>query len=402
MIENGKVNRLTDIMEGKAKSIFANANEVVEFIRKDFSMRSFDRELKRVIKERALLMDITEDALIKRLKVELSGQNVYNWLNDRTVAGRNSVIKIAFVLKMDAKEAQDFLMRGCWHDAFYMRDYKDIIYIFYLDKKLGYKLGYKNAKAMIDKYAYLDKQNPDLEKQSVGQKKGMSGRRITEQLSSQYEEVVSTEEKLDIFLKNNEAYFGSFRRKAYEKFLKMYNLLKGKDDVDAFAEDIITDAEICQRILVNIPSIKGANVVTNEILKKIAENTIQQSGLSEIINKKNIKKTGRIPQVSRKILILIWVVIYGSSPHFEDYSEIQDVFEECIAILNFDLLEECGMPVLDFRNPFDWLIFNAMYYCHFAGENEDADMEERVRLIMDELFKNGTAEEDMALGEDDD
>lgn len=35
------------------------------------------------------------------------------------------------------------------------------------------------------------------------------------------------------------------------------------------------------------------------------------------------------------------------------------------------MLDGCGMPRLDSRNPFDWLILNALAYTHKAKTDED-------------------------------
>jgi hypothetical protein len=233
---------------------------------------------------------------------------------------------------------------------------------------------------MIQDHIALDTQNPDVETAMP-----LGSGRITEMLERQYEKTVRTVEDLAAFLEKNNARFGSFRRKAYEKFTKMYDMLKNTDENDA-----PTDDEICKMVLMNIPSLKMYTGITNEILAKIAENTLPRSGLSEIVNKTKDKQTGKIVQVNRKHLILIWLLIYGGRPNFASTDEAEAAFEECIEIINFDLLEPCGLPMLDPRNPFDWLVINALYYCHFAKNENDTDAVERIRLVIDELFNGGT------------
>jgi len=109
--------------------------------------------------------------------------------------------------------------------------------------------------------------------------------------------------------------------------------------------------------------------------------------LSEIVNKKKNNKNKHITQVKRKHLILMWLLLYGGRPDFGDYGEPQDVFEECITTLNFNILEPCGLSTLDPRNPFDWLVINALYYCHFANNDNDTDAVERIQVLMDILFQ---------------
>ena len=380
-----KQNRLTSYAEEKARSIF-DLNTMMEFIQKDFPLRTSSEEFRKAVEEKALEIGISEKELIKYLKRKdkLGPQNFSNWWNGFNKDGkpidirRDSAIKIAFHLKMNVEEAQEFLTRSCWHDSFYMRDYRDLIYMFFLENMLEYD----DAVTMIKDYKHLDNQNP------LKEERALNGRRITDHLKSQYEENVSTLEDFKGFLESNAPYFGSFRRKAYEKFMKMYHLVKNEDDVDR-----PTDGEICQMILMSIPSLRGSNKITNEILIKIAENTIQRSGLSEIVNKIPDKRTGKIEQIDRKHLILIWVLSYGGRPGFTDASETQKEFEECIDIINCELLKECGMPIIDLRNPFDWLIFNALYYSYFANDDDDTDAVERINAVMDTLFRERSDED---------
>jgi len=385
MHEDEKYSRLTEYLEEKARSVF-DIGDTMTLLRESFPARTFCEEFKKAIYKKALATNIPQDILIKKLKSELGAQNFSSWWNGLAKSGnpltisRDSAIKIAFALGLDAQEAQQFLTYSCGHNGFYMRDYKDLIYVFFLNKKNGYTV----ALDMIKKHSALDCANPNIE-YTHGQIVSLLpniGERITDRIKRQFDSDITTSEELNSFLEKNATYFGSFRRKAYEKFIKMYGIIKSANDYDA-----PTDDEICQMVLMNIPSLRGANKITNEILIKIAENTLPRSGLSEIINKTKDPKTGRITQVNRKHLILIWLLVYGGRPSFENLSEAQDAFEECITNINFDLLEPCGMSTLDPRNPFDWLVINALYYSHFEVDTEDTDAVERIHIIMSELFK---------------
>lgn len=378
MTKNNGLDRLTSYAEEEARNIF-DLNATMKFIQQEFPLRTFGEEFRKAVKERALKLGVAEDDLKKQLKQDnkLGAQSFSNWWNGFTKNGkpivvkRDSAIKIAFHLKMNVEETEEFLTKSCWHDSFYMRDYKDLIYIFFLKNMLEYD----EAIRMIIDYEHLDRENPIIEEQEP------SNKRITDQLKIQYEENVSTVEDLKTFLEDNALYFGSFRRKAYEKFIKMYHLLKNENDIDR-----PTDTEMCQMILMNIPSLRGANKITNEILKKIAENTLPRTGISEIVNKIEDRKTGKITQIDRKHLILIWILSYGGTPDYIEESEAHNAFEECMNIINFELLQECGMPIIDLRNPFDWLIFNALYYSYFVSDNGDIDAVERISIVMDKLF----------------
>jgi hypothetical protein len=366
---------LTEITNVSARSILG-IDETKKLIKKGFPIRTTAGELRKLLNNIAEAANVPRKDLENNLKSAAGAQNFSNWWNGKVSISRQGAIKIAFALKLDALEAQRFMVQSCWHEGFYIRDYRDLIYLFFLDNKLEFD----DAQKIIENHANLDTQNPDVENTMP-----FGSERITEILERQYEKNVRTVEDLVAFLEKNSVRFGSFRRKAYEKFTKMYDMLKNSNE-----NDTPTDEEICQMVLMNIPSLRVYSGITNEILVKIAENTLPRSGLSEIINKTVDKKTGKITQVSRKHLILMWLLVYGGRPDFEDTDESEAAFEECIEIINFDLLEPCGLPTLDPRNPFDWLVINALYYCCFAKDDEDTDTVERIRLVISELFNGGT------------
>ena len=365
---------LTELSEISAKSIL-DVDKTREIIRQGFPIRTTAEELGKLIKNVSKATKLPVEVLEKRIKTAVGATSFRNWIDGRNTISRQSAIKICFALKLSSTEAARFITNGCWHDGFYMRDYKDLIYVFFLDSGLEYK----DAESLIDKHRTLDTQNPDIETPMP------LGGRITEILERQYKSTVRTVEDLEAFLEKNSSLFGSFRRKANEKFTNMYGMLKNMSEMDA-----PTDDEICRMVLMNIPSLKAFGGITNEILVKIAENTLPRSGLSAIINKTADSKTGKIPEVGRKHLILIWLLLYGGRPDFEDSYGPDVAFEESVDIINYDMLEPCGMPTLDPRNPFDWLVINALFYCHLAQDDEDADAVERIRIIIAALFNGET------------
>jgi hypothetical protein len=365
---------LTQINWESAKKIY-EIDKAKDIVKKGFPIRTTAEELGKLLKTVSDSTNTPSVELEKKLKTAVGAQNFSNWWNGKVSISRQGAIKISFTLGLGVIDAQRFVVQSCWHEGLYIRDYKDLIYMFFLEKKLDFA----DAEQMIKKHSVLDTQNPDVE---IAMPLG-SGR-ITEILERQFEKSVHTVDDLDAFLEKNASRFGSFRRKAHEKFSKMYDIVKGANEIDS-----PTDNEICQMVLMNIPSLRAFGGITNEILVKIAENTLPRSGLSEIINKTPDSKTGKIAQANRKHLILMWLLIYGGRPAFEDSEEAETAFEECIEVINFDLLEPCGFPTLDPRNPFDWLIINALYYCHFAKDDEDADAVERIRLVIGELFNGG-------------
>jgi len=69
--------------------------------------------------------------------------------------------------------------------------------------------------------------------------------------------------------------------------------------------------------------------------------------LVDVYNKKE-GKNGKIKQITRKPLIIIWMM-----------ANEEKEFMPRVHLIN-GILEECGMPKLDSKNPFDWIVLNAL------------------------------------------
>ncbi|MCL2249791.1 MAG: hypothetical protein FWC13_11035 [Oscillospiraceae bacterium] len=368
---------LTKFMLEKAKSVF-DLDETLTLLQASFPLRTSCEEFQKLVAAKAVERGIsTEDVIDTTLKPVIGAQNIRNWFSGKVVISRESAIKIAFALQLNLDEAEHFTMHSCGHDGFYLRNYKDLIYVFYL----GRECSYEDASSMINEFSELNCQNPDVEVlHSV-----TSHFRITEWLQNEFFHKVETEADLREFLRRNKSLFGSFRRKTYEIFVELYATLK---EDTSYSDSQLTDDDICEMVLLHIPSLRGRHDISHEILRKIAEKTLPRSGLSEIINKTPDRKTVVIPQVDRKHLILAWLVAEGGAlPYFDESSNPEDEFEECVRVLNFAILEACGFPRLDARNPFDWLIINALYYCYF--ESADDDAVDRIQTVIDALYGGG-------------
>jgi len=373
---------LTKHMLEKAKSVF-DIDETLSLLQASFPLRTSCEEFQKLVDEKAAERRVTATQLVDTvLKPTLGAQNIRNWLSGKVVISRESAIKIAFALQLDWNEAEHFIMHSCGHDGFYLRNYKDLIYIYYI----VHKQSYADANALILEFKELDNQNPDVETPPPV----TSQSRITEWIRKEFLHFVKNETDLRAFLKCNKNLFGSFRRKAYEVFLDLYTTLK---EDTSYSDSQLTDDDICEMVLLHIPSLRGRNDISHEILRKIAEKTLPRSGLSEIINKTPDRKTTVIAQIDRKHLILAWLVAEGGAlPHFDDSYNPEDEFEECVRVLNFAVLEACGFPRLDARNPFDWLIINALYYCYF--ESADDDAVDRIQTVIDALYGGGMVQSD--------
>lgn len=383
--DNICVPALTDFAQEQAQCM-DDINEIKCFLRDDFPIRTVKEELEKEIELRAAALKTTRDEIIRNLRKKCGEVNVNNWLSGKAKAlTKESALKIAFALQMNAKEASWFLMQSCWLDGLYMRDYKDIIYRYCLDEKLEYK----QAEALIEQHIYLDSvPNPDPVENDV------SGERLTEVLARNVKRISSVDE-LNEFILKNKFNFGSFRRLAYEKFIELYNTIKYYDEIreTSRTDGDLTDEEICKLVTMSIPSLKGKQSIINTVLKKIAEDPLPRTTLTEIkgVGKQELRGSKRITEVKRKQLLLMWLYVKAGTPDCNEYSDRYTELEECINIINDTLLEPCGMPLLDPRNPFDWIIMNALYCVCFTGDgkDEDDDTVERIVRVIEQLFRRG-------------
>ena len=375
----------TDFADATVKNL-VDADEITRFIHEDFPIRTIKEELEKVIENKAKELELTHDQIMKILRKKCGEVNVKNWLSGKAKAlTKDSALKIAFALKMSYNEASWFLMQSCWLDGLYLRDYKDIIYRFCIENKMDYE----QAETFIKEHSYLDNiPNPNV-KPSFGY-----GMAVTMALDNEAKKIIKDKDDLEVFLRKNREYFGTFRRKAYEKFTELlnyvkYDYAKAKDS----SKDIPTDEEICNLITMGIPSLQGKKAVINDVIKKIADEALPRTTLSEIVGKQEVYRggnnTGKITEVKRKHLILMWLYVNAGTPDFydSDYSDKETAFNECIMDINDHLLDPCGMPLIDPRNPFDWIVMKAIHYAYFSSDNEDdTDTVDRINEIMNLLF----------------
>ena len=130
-------------------------DEALKYIRMNYPIRTTAEELRKMIERKAGENNTSVPDLEKDLSKAVGLNNFKNWKNGTPIS-RESAIKIAFALHMDYEEADLFLTQSCWHEGFYLRDYKDIIYRYCL----CHDLGYEKAISMIKKHTALDEANP--------------------------------------------------------------------------------------------------------------------------------------------------------------------------------------------------------------------------------------------------
>jgi len=331
---------LTYIQQQRALEEYSLENALT-FVREDINLRNSGDELKKIILDKAVDL--------KALKRQFGEANISNWLRGKSIS-REKAIELCLSLGLDEFEAETFLQKSCGHDWFHLRNYKDIIFYFCLLKNLPHE----KAMALIDNYSYLDSVNPSHPEDVAA----LSPTFVFKQEILDYE----TEEELRTFLNKNKDMFGSFNNTAYNYFKQLfdkvwenetkYNINERKrvqydgEELEKYDSDYVGFKEVCEMMRIGIPyKLKKSELTqTQQILYEDAPN---YSILYDVYNKR-ADRNGKIKQITRKPLIIIWMM-----------ANEEKEFITRVKLIN-GILEECGMPKLDSRNPFDWIVLNAL------------------------------------------
>jgi len=95
------------------------------------------------------------------------------------------------------------------------------------------------------------------------------------------------------------------------------------------------------------------------------------------------KMKNRLTDVSRKVLILLFVAVDGyEDTEYDDFEEEmsnEEQFEDMYQRLN-NMLNSCGFAPLDSRIPFDWMIL----FCICSGKKDFIDA--RIERFLKEVF----------------
>lgn len=295
---------------------------------------------------------------------ESAGRRVRNWLSGQNQpVNREDIFRIAFALGLSEGDA-GFLLGLCTDYGIHYREGRDVVYAWFL------RTGRSYAEAR-DFFATLPPV-PRPEHVPVSS-------HLTRELRNQFQQIQTTEELRACYLASLEQ-FGALHTRAYFYFQKYLDqLVRPSPGWDGSREpDYSLDAIMEQYFSLHIPfgrSRQGYSVVQ----KLIKHNWPNTTALKDIRQRR--------ADVPRKLLLLLYVVtenvVDGEySEMDEDYVSAQDRLEDHWWTLNA-ILTDCGMPPLDLRNGFDWLVLYAI-----TAEAEGEPMSQRMEQVIDELFSD--------------
>ena len=157
-----------------------------------------------------------------------------------------------------------------------------------------------------------------------------------------------------------------------------------------YARDTISGKKLYEAIVMSIPYIRKNEKLSEPIRKKITEKVpARREAISEILNS---VRNGVKQKVDRKILILVYLLAFNDPIKIENKEKAEAAYYNAVKIINLKLLEPCGMPFLDHRHPFDWIVFNSLYCAYFSDvEKEEVllDAIERIGKVLKYLANGG-------------
>lgn len=288
-------------------------------------------------------------------------RKIRNWLTGQNQpTSREDIFHIAFALSLNEPQA-NHLLGLCTDYGIHYRDGRDVIYAWFLRSGRSYQ-------EARDFYASL----PPVP--HAGQMPKEASSQVTHELQSGMARVQRPEDLRAFYIANLDN-FGTLHLRAYSYFQRYLDQLIHPAPAWGGKEpDYSMEAVMEQYFSLQMPSGKDRTGYT-VVQKLIKHNWPNTTALKNIRNHKE--------DVPRKLLLLLYVITenvldYDYNELDEDYITMEERMEDHWWSLNA-ILTDCGMPLLDPRNPTDWLV---LYAITADGE----PMSERMEQVIECMF----------------
>ncbi len=328
------------------------------------SLRSFGEVLRRFYPAGDILSRLV--AAFQELSPELSADAVSkklrNWLSGRNMpTDREDVFVIAFALELTESQTS-YLLGLCSDFGIHYRNGREVVYAWFL--RMG--LDYAEAKAFFQSLPPV----PECVEDTDGVRS-----HLTRELQGDFLRVHSKEDLRRCYIENLNN-FGRQHMRAYYYFNKYLDQLIHPAPAwgNTYEPDYSMEAVMQQYLSLHMPSGKDRSGYT-AVQKLIKNNWPNTTALKNIRNRKK--------DVPRKLLLLLYVITEnimdeGYSEMDEEYITLEEKVEDHWYSLNA-LLTDCGMPLLDPRNPTDWLVL-------YAISADDETMSERLEQVIENMY----------------
>ena len=293
--------------------------------------------------------------------LESGKRKVSNWLSSACKPGsREDVFRIAFALDLSEEQA-DRLLGLCTDYGINYRCGRELVYAWCLRSGRGYRDARKLYRSLPPEPP--QGVNADIE--------------LTHRLHWLFLQA-ETEEDLRRYYQENLPYFGSYHIRSYFYFQQYIGCLIRPDSSNGEQEKPYSLEQVTEVYLsMHMPS--GADRRGYSAIQKlIKRNWPNATALKNIVSQKQ--------EVPRKLLLLLYIITenvkngeYAETD--EDYLSLEDRLDSHWWSVNA-MLSDCGMPGLDPRNAFDWLVLYAL------TATGDESMSERMEKVLDDLFED--------------
>lgn len=341
-------------------------------------------------------------------------RKVRNWLNGKTLSiSKQDAYIISRILELSLEQADSFLKYAAG-EGIHWRNPEDIIWCYSILHHLSHAETWKLF------------QQVESKKSPISHQSQVSTESSTADVFEKLQPVLYQDEAtLFAFLTKEQNRLGYLHNTAYSQFTKYMDLLKRgytEDGIEALFKEMTREEKNKAKIRVDgdigphkpdpisvrdiletyfyrnlIPvQVRGKDASENAfsaIQRSIRQNWPDESILSKMESRKI--------DVSRKVLILLFMATDGCSTAFSDeYTEDdpftsgycadffvedeyvespEDVFLSIYTRLNI-MLSDCGFPQLDPRNPFDWIIL----FCISSGDLWESDA--RLQELLEKMY----------------
>lgn len=309
-------------------------------------------------------------------------KKVRNWLGGKTqTIGKADAFILSRILKLSLDQTDDFL-KMVTGEGIHWRDPEDIVWSYAITQELDH------AKTM----ELLERAKTIMEDASPA-----AENHYTAQVRERLQNVLSlSEDALLAFLERERPALGTFHNTAHQLFTQYMNLLEYAGQEDALADATasekaeldhkMTSRDILEKYMYRllVPVAKRGERKDKDpfsaIQRSIRANWPDESTIS--------KMKSRELDVTRKVLILLFLATDGSESDYEELDEDEDIltrdeiFQNICMRLN-RMLNACGFQPLDPRNPFDWVIL----FCICVDDLWIVDM--RLAEMLENMFPAG-------------
>ena len=303
-------------------------------------------------------------------------KKVGNWMTGRTnTVSKQDAFVLCQILGLKLEETDEFL-KLVTGEGLHWRDPEEIIWGYAILQGLDYG----QTAALLERVRTGRKPAKAAPPPAPGSFTGDVREKLQPVLNRSGEELLA-------YLTREQDYLGSFHNTAYRLFMGYMKLLEsGSPEGGTNAEGKMTSRDILEvylyRQLVPVARREGAKErdAFSEVQRSIRMNWPDEATISKI------KK--RELDVTRKVLVLLFLATDGSASEFEELDEDEDIlsrdeiFRNLYTRLN-RMLQACGFQLLDPRSPFDWMIL----YCICVDDLWDID--HRLRDMLLAMFPEG-------------